>query len=166
MNYRDPLCPKFPSNPLASSFLAYSRSLALQSADLLLEVGRRCVGAWGSPFLWCSLQASCSLRHSSFFSSSSFGFVFPWAFLFSPVPLSLISYGPLPPRTCSTQHSMHRPTFCIFIASFVMLFMILLFLHSFAAFSIILRDYWTCSLFMENIDDVSPTGWGDLAPLS
>ena len=93
-------------------FLAFSRSLALQSTDFL-EVGRRCVGAWGSPLLWCSLQASCSLRFSSFFpcSFSLFSCSSFFSSPFSPFSLSLLfasfSHGPLPYCTCSTQHSMY-----------------------------------------------------------
>ena len=72
-------------------FLAFSRSLALQSAGIL-DVGRRCVGAWGSPFLWRSLQASCSLRFSSFFPLL-FRRLSPFESLSFPL-LSLASYGP------------------------------------------------------------------------
>ena len=50
-------------NPVYWSYCE-SRSLALQSADFL-EIGRQCVGAWGSSSFWSSRQASCSLRCSA-----------------------------------------------------------------------------------------------------
>ena len=91
--------------------LACSRSLALQSA-VFMEVGRRCVGAWGSPFLWCSLQASCSLRCSCFlsflvslsspllFPRLAFLFVFLFRFLWTLYPMD-----PLRQCTRSMQHA-------------------------------------------------------------
>jgi hypothetical protein len=101
-------------------FLAFSRSLALQSAGIL-DVGRRCVGAWGSPFLWRSLQASCSLRFSSFFPLL-FRRLSPFESLSFPL-LSLASYGPRLQWTF-LLHMQHvaRNVACILLLIFEYLF--------------------------------------------